>query len=472
MSRTAHGSRSWRRWRSARASSWILLTVARLAYGQDSPTATGRAIDSAAPLGAGAPPAEAPASESGERVLTLAEALRGALARHPRLAVSNANLAAAEARVAQARAPLLPELGANGSYTRATANLATRNGPLPDASSRSYNAFSFGVSANQLVTDFGQTLGRLHVAEASRDAQRSNSEADRQQLRLDVYSAYFAARAQKALLRVAEETLANQDRHLASVSGFVEIGTRPTIDRVQAQADRQRAELKRINADNDYAIAKARLLQTIGVDAPIPFDVSDDTLAPVTGEDGPSAVLYAQALAARPDLRAALDALRAQERSVDASRAGYYPSLNVSAGLTEAGPELDRMRWNASAGALFSWQIFEGGATRAAVHLAHANVDAASAQATLLRQQLLLEVEQARIGVVGAKHALSTAELVVGSSRERLTLAEGRYQTGVGSLLELADAQLALTQAQGDRVQAEFSLASARAALLHALGRQ
>ena len=130
------------------------------------------------------------------------------------------------------------------------------------------------------------------------------------------------------------------------------------------------------------------------------------------------------------------------------------------------------MRWNASAGALFSWQIFEGGATRAAVHLAHANVDAASAQATLLRQQLLLEVEQARIGVVGAKHALSTAELVVGSSRERLTLAEGRYQTGVGSLLELADAQLALTQAQGDRVQAEFSLASARAALLHALGRQ
>jgi len=51
-------------------------------------------------------------------------------------------------------------------------------------------------------------------------------------------------------------------------------------------------------------------------------------------------------------------------------------------------------------------------------------------------------------------------------------LAEGRYQTGVGSLLELADAQLALTQAQGDRVQAEFSLASARAALLHALGRQ
>jgi outer membrane protein len=89
----------------------------------------------------------------------------------------------------------------------------------------------------------------------------------------------------------------------------------------------------------------------------------------------------------------------------------------------------------------------------------------------LARQQLLVDLEQARLSVHGAKQALATADLLVESTRQRLLLAEGRYQTGVGNLLELADAQLALTASQGDRVQAEFSLSTARAALLQALGR-
>jgi outer membrane protein len=58
------------------------------------------------------------------------------------------------------------------------------------------------------------------------------------------------------------------------------------------------------------------------------------------------------------------------------------------------------------------------------------------------------------------------------NARQRLRLAEGRYQSGIGTVIELGDAQLALTAAAAQRVQADYTLSSSRGAqLLHALGR-
>ena len=431
--------------------------------------------EAADPLPSHAP--TGPAAEAAARtttaeapVLSLTQAVQWTLERHPRLRLSRATTEASEARVDRAFAPLLPQVTGSARYQRATANGA-QGAPARASSFRSYDSFTFELAASQLVTDFGQTTGRLRVARATRDAQKKLSEADRLELLLAVKTSFLQAQAQKQLLAVALETLANLQRHLASVSGFVEVGTRPPIDRVQAQADVQRAELVRVNALNNYAIAKARLAQAMGFDAHSEFEVAGELLPPIQDEEAATERLFAIALAARPDLQAAQDTLYAQQLSVDVARAGYFPSLSVSAALRETGDAPTTLRWNASVGAALIWPLYEGGATRAEVREAHANVDAATAQLALARQQLLVDLEQARLSVHGAKQALATADLLVESTRQRLILAEGRYQTGVGNLLELADAQLALTTAQGDRVQAEFSLSTARAALLQALGR-
>jgi outer membrane protein len=321
------------------------------------------------------------------------------------------------------------------------------------------------------VYDWGQARGRYRASQANADVQKQNVEATRLEVTLAVKNSYFQARAQKALVDVARETLDNQARHLAQIEGFVEVGTRPRIDVVQARADRASAELSLVNAENSYAIAKAQLVQAMGSDAPADFEVSEQALPPIAGEDAASALLLSQALESRPDVRAAIGTVRAQELSAKAAQGAYGPTLSVSTAISESGSQLDGLRWNWSAGATLDWQIFQGGVTKAQVAEARANVDVASAQVSVLRQQVQLEVEQARLGVVGAKKALSTSDQLVANSRERLTLAEGRYQTGAGSIIELADAQLALTTALGQRVQAEYNLSTARAALANALGR-
>ena len=88
-----------------------------------------------------------------------------------------------------------------------------------------------------------------------------------------------------------------------------------------------------------------------------------------------------------------------------------------------------------------------------------------------MRQQVRLGVEQARLAVRAAKAALGAAVEAEVNAREQLRLAEGRYAAGVGSIIELGDAQVAETTAAAQRVQADYNVSTARAQLLNALGR-
>jgi outer membrane protein len=128
--------------------------------------------------------------------------------------------------------------------------------------------------------------------------------------------------------------------------------------------------------------------------------------------------------------------------------------------------------WNWSATATLSWNVFQGGLTRAQAQEAGANLDSVQAQASALRQQVRVDLEQTRLAVRASKQTLAAAAEALINARDRLRLAEGRYRAGAGSAIELGDAQVALTTAAAQRVQAEYNLSTSRAQLLRALGRE
>jgi outer membrane protein len=438
----------------------------------------------AAALLAAQEPGSAPALAVGAdppravRVLGLAEAVDLARARQPQLAVARASTEASDARADQARSPLLPQLLGAASYERTTSNFVSRPGAVPSSVARtngsswaSTDFWQFSVAASQLVYDFGETSGRWRAARESAAAQRSSERAAELQAILVARSAFFAARATKDLVGVARETLANQEAHLAQIAGFVRAGTRPEIDLAQARTDRANSAVQLINAENGYAIARAQLAAAIGHDGPVDFEVSDEALPPVAGEDGALEALVAEGAASRPDLAALERQVRAQELTIRATQGGYAPALGISTGVTHAGTDLGSLTWNWQAAATLTWNLYEGGLTRAQEREARANADAARAQVVSLRQQVRLDVEAAYLAARAARSAIGAADEAVTNARERLRLAEGRYRAGVGSVIELGDAQLAVTAAAAQRVQASFNLATSRAQLLRALGR-
>jgi outer membrane protein len=410
--------------------------------------------------------------------LSLETALRIGRRLQPQLRQARAQTEAAEARVDEARAPLLPQLNLISNYTRATSNFAPSPGgttlgnmATPDPSFNTYNYFRNSLTATQLIWDFGQTWQKRKAAQAGAEAQAETERATQLSADLTIRSSFYTARATRDAVGVARETLANQNKHVDQIQAFTEVGTRPEIDLLQARTDQANAEVALINAQNDYATARAMLNQAMGVEAAANYEVVGAASGPLPGEDAPLETLVDEALRVRPDVAAKIAQLRAQDLTNKATVGRYGPALSASTGLTYNGREIDGLVWNWSGGFTFAWPIFEGGLVQALRREGAAQSSALRAEVDLARQQARVEVDQARLTIIAGKAAIAAAERSLANAKARLDLAEVRYRTGVGNGIELSDAQLAATNAGFQRLQATLKLDTARAQLHKALGR-
>lgn len=423
------------------------------------------------------------------RTVTLEEAERAAETQKPEVRVAHANTAGGDARRVQARSPLLPQIKAEGEYDRTTGNLRQKPGKttLVDNTWNSYNWFAGQVTATQLVWDFGRALNQWRAAEMRAVALADTERATRLEAVAAARAAFFRARAGKALIAVARQTFANQERHLGQITGFVQAGTRPEIDLAQARAARANAHVAVIRAENGYTVARAELNQAMGVTGDTEYDVADETFAAVPDETGAVGALIDEAIRARPDVAALDRQVQAQELAARAARGAYGPVLNLIAGARDEGQSLQKtptvdnfgqvyqaggLAWNVWGGVQLSWPLFQGLLTHGQVREADAQLDAARAERDRLVQQVWVAVQQAAATVRAAQEAVTASDEALTAASERLRLADGRYSSGVGSIIELGDAELVAAQAGAQKVAADYALAEARAALVLALGRK
>ena len=428
-------------------------------------------------------------------MLHLDEASQTALRQQPAVLSAQAEREAATGRAIEARSTLLPQVTAIAAYQRihGASRIATTTNVTPTGTgtatgtgsttapgtggttvtgSGTFDLWNFGASASQIIWDFGQGWDHWRAADRLVDAQRATERSTEAQVLLNVRRAYFQARAQRALVGVANDTLVNLQKHVEQIQGFVASGTRPEIDVLQARTDVANARVQLINAENAYELAKVQLNQAMGTSDPTDYDVGDEALGPVRGEDGGPEPLVTTAIQNRPEL-VALDRQReSEEMTVRAYKGGYGPTLSASGGLFETGTSLDQLGPTWNVGATLAWPIFQGGLTTGLVHEAKANLDATRAQLEAERLQVRTDVEQSFLSLRAAKATVDAAQEALANARERLRLAEGRYQSGVGSIIELGDAQVALTNAAAQAIQADLSVASARAQLLAAIGQR
>ena len=409
------------------------------------------------------------------RVLTLNEALDVASKQQPSLQVARANTEVFAARTDQLRAGYYPSVIATASYARQTGNAVPRPGTFVGQSqwslTETYNNFNAGVTASWLLYDFGQIRGKIQASEASQEASKATENNISAQTALNVRRAYFQSRAQRALVRVANEVLTNQQRHLAQVQALVKVGTRPEIDLAQEKTNVANARLSLLTAQNNYDLSRAQLNQAMGIIEPTNYEVTDDEIAAIEGEESTTESLAAIALSQRQDLASLEKQKEAQRATIRSIRASYAPSLSAQASVTEGGVSLGSMVPNWTLGLTLTWPIFQGGIGRAQIRESEANIIGVQAQIDVIKLQVSVDLEQARLSVRAAKATISAANEVLVAAREQLRLAEGRYQAGIGSVIELGDAQVAVVNASAQVIQAQYNLSLARAQLLMAMGR-
>jgi len=406
-------------------------------------------------------------------VLHLEQAVETALKQSPTLLSAQASVGSAQGAAEQTRASLLPQLNATavGERLYGSTGVQSGSGSVGVAGSRVRNNFSFALNGTQLIWDF-QSVDRTRSAYANVSALQATEQATLISTVLNVRTAFFLAQADRALIRVQEETLENQVKHQTQTEAFVKVGTQPEIALAQARTNVANARVAVIQARNNYVIAKAQLNQAMGVVQGTGYEVAGEELAPLPGEDQSVDALMDIALHERPEIVASQKTVEADDLALRAARGGYLPAFSLFGSVASTGPALDQLGPAWDFGLQATWDFFDGLKTPGVVHQAQSNLDGANAQLSAQQLQVRFSVEQADATLLGSKEALVAAEDALVNAREQLRLAEARYQTGVGSIIELSDAQVAATSAGAQLVQARFTLATARAQLLAALGRR
>ncbi len=412
-----------------------------------------------------------------ERTLTLAEALSLALRHNPDLGAVWHAREGAEAHEGVARAGYLPTLTGTAAYTRQTGNFTPRPGLIPSSfrlssspSNQSYNYFSLGVTLQQPLYDFGRTGGAYDSARAQTDAATRDVEAVRQQTWFAVVTRFHAVVAAQEMVRVARTLREQAEHHAARARAMVAAGTRPRIEAVRAEAEAQAAQAAYLQAQNDLTVAKTDLLAVLGVPEPFAFQVQeppeppDDPLRPLDAA-------VAEALRNRPDRAALLARIEAQEGVVRSLRGQWFPVLSATGSFTDAGTEVKDLVWNWSLGITLSVPLFTGLSPLYQVREAEAALAALRERLRGLEVAVRRDVEQARAAVEDARARLGPLRASVEAAREALALAEGRYEAGAGTSVELLDARAALANAEAALVRGRLDLTLARAAWLRALGK-
>ena len=426
--------------------------------------------------------------------LSLQQAEKTALRNQPNVLAARGLQDAAEGRVEEARAGYLPQVTVTGSYERTTGNFATRPGVLPQSLTTNgmgggtgtavmagatpvswdpkYNFFQLNAGASQLLYDFGQTSNRWAAAGASRDAATDNTRTATLQTLVNVRRAYFAARANRDLVAVAEETVRNQEKHVEQTQAFVRTGIQPDINLATVMTALANAKVQLVTARNNFAVAEAQLSQAMGVSVSESYTLSDEQMPPIAGEDGAAEPLVERAEKNRPEIANLAAQRRAQELTISSVKGAFGPSLSALANVSAAGVAAESLAPNWYIGLGLTWNILQGGLTRGQVREAKGTLQNLFGQEQALRLQVQVDIEQGRLGVQAAQSTIAAADEALVNARSQLTLAEKRYEHGLGNAVELSDAQVAYTTAEAQVVQSKFNLAAARAQLLAALGDQ
>jgi outer membrane protein len=406
-----------------------------------------------APAG-GAPPAAAAPLGTPLR-LTLAEATALALRQQPTIRAAQGALSAAEARVPQARSGYYPRIDLQtgiqtGEFVSSTTNRRTRS-----------DSTFINLQGRQLLYDFGKTAALVEEARAGSRVAAGELERVRDLVVQNVRQTYFGVLAARRLVGVADAALARSELNLRSAQGFFDVGTKPKSDVTRAEVEVANARVGVIRARNLVRFSETSFANALGLDATVPIEI-DDTLTyePVALDPAQLAV---EALGNRPELRQAqarLDQARAQ---LSGARAGYLPDLTLGGTAGYTGDD-SFVSTDGVAGVAFNeswavtgqltWNLFQGFFTQNRVKETQALVETARANYDTVELQVRLEVEQAYIAVVEAAERIGATEKAIESARENLRLAQGRYDAGVGTILDLTEAQLSLSNAEADNVRA------------------
>lgn len=411
------------------------------------------------------PPPQAPS-------LTLRAARDLALKNHPRLLSAQSAAAEAGEVVREARAPYFPTV--TGAVTGvASSDDQARIGAGSLSASRLISRFGQGIIASQLITDLGRTQNLVASSRLQQQASQQNYEATREQVLVAVDNAYFGVLRAEGVVRVAQQTVDARQLLFDQVNTLAQNNLRSQLDVSFADVNLADARLLLIRAQNDLQEAYAQLTRAVGSDTPITVRLAEENLP--SGPPTDVEALVGQAMAERPDVVQLRFARDAAYKFAYAERDLYRPSITVGA-VAGVIPVLTQVSAQPTpdnyAGAVVNVNVpvLNGGLYSARSAAARLRAQESDQNLRDYQEQVARDVRVAWANSTNAFQRIDVTAQFLRSATLALDLAQGRYNLGLSSIVELTQSQLNVTRAEIENLSAKYDYQTAYAALQYSIG--
>jgi len=421
------------------------------------------------------PPTAGPST----RTFTLAEAIDYALANYPAIRAAQEQVTVARAGVSLARTSYLPRADSLWESNRATANnifglllpqsvIPSISGPvLPVASNRSVWGSATGVLFTWEPFDFGYRGAKVDASRSAENLAQADVAVAHLEVAMAAADAFLTLAAAELTVRAAQADVDRREVFDKSVHVLVDNQLRPGADASRSDAEMARARITLIRAQQQEQVSRVALAQALGIGSGDVRIETGQALSPP-----PESTLVVPALSGHPVAaaqQARVNEVRAEEHILNRTDfprfyfqsgifgrgSGADPNGTFATGLNGLG--LERENWAAEFTVMFP-NLFDFAALRAQKRQEAARERAEAARYDLTLQTLNTQVEQARAALEGARRVAANTPIELEAARASETQSRARYQAGLATIVEVADAQALLVQAEIDDALARLAV--------------
>lgn len=406
--------------------------------------------------------------------LDLEETIQRALLTNPSVKIAEYNRKAAKADYSAAKGARgisisLSHDSGRGGY----ADYAMRsvNGGTKILTKGIGNSHSNSITASLPIFTGGELQGQIGQAKANYRSMLSAEEQAYNEMKETATTGYFNMLNATNMKALRQESVDRLQAHLDNVIAQYNVGIVARADVLRSEVELANAQQNYITASNEYDVAEATLNNIIGTPLGTTLLLKDRLQYEPYENDMAYCLAYSEQH--RPELKQAEYAIDSAEAALVVARSGHMPKVYANASNNWGGngsdwPGDDDENW--SVGVTASMNVFDSGVTWSRIHAAQENLAKAKESQRQIKDNVELEVRTDYLSMREAEKRITTAQVAVASAEEDYHIAVVRYQAGVGTNIDVMDAQEALTQAKTNYYQALYNYNTSKAALNTSMG--
>jgi len=379
--------------------------------------------------------------------ISLADSVALALKNNPSIQMALADQQKALWGIKENEAGKMPTLSLSSGYSFAPSS-------SDFGSSSTNDNFNNSLKLNWPLYTGGRVEGQIDQAKLSADIADLGVAKAQQQLKLDTTTAYYNVLQGRNVVKVNQETVNNLAEHLKNVQAQYQVGTIAKLDVLRSEVELANAEQNLTKAQNTYDVAVASFNNVTGMPLDSQHIMKDDLTYVKYDLSLEDSIKVSRQK--RPEIAQSQDNLDIATTGIKIADSGRLPTVAFSANEGLNGSTFPGQNNNWSVGVSASWNIFDAGVTNAKVQAAKANEDKVKAADKQTKEAIELEVRQAYLGMKEAEARMATSQVAVSQGEEGLKASQAKYYAGAGTNMDVIDAQMALTQANTNAIQASY----------------